>query len=149
LDLAMTTTGIPPDELDLPRVLTQVERGIAARIGAALREAGATVEEWRVLSLLADGEGHTMSQIAEFALLPAPTLTKVVDRLVSAALVYRRVDDADRRRVLVFLSEEGGAALARLNAAIEDEWRRVRETVGKEELALLRVLLARMSERLS
>ncbi|MFI0351249.1 MarR family winged helix-turn-helix transcriptional regulator [Actinomadura sp. 9N407] len=144
----MTTTGIPQDELDLPRVLTLVERGIAARLGAALKAAGATVEEWRVTSLLADGAGHTMTEVAEFALLPAPTLTKVVDRLVSAGLVYRRVDDADRRRVLVFLSEHGREALDRLTAAIEDEWGRVRDAVGKEELALLRVLLTRMSDRL-
>jgi DNA-binding MarR family transcriptional regulator len=145
----MTKTSIQRDDLDLPRVLTLVERGVAARVAAALKEAGATVEEWRVTSLLADGAGHTMSEIAEFALLPAPTLTKVVDRLVSAGLVYRRVDDADRRRVLVFLSGNGRAALDRLTAAIEDEWRRVQDAVGKEELALLRVLLARMSERLA
>jgi DNA-binding MarR family transcriptional regulator len=145
----MTKTSIQRDDLDLPRVLTLVERGVAARVAAALKEAGATVEEWRVTSLLADGDGHTMSEIAEFALLPAPTLTKVVDRLVSAGLVYRRVDDADRRRVLVFLSGNGRAALDRLTAAIEDEWRRVQDAVGKEELALLRVLLARMSERLA
>lgn len=145
----MTTTRIAQDDLDLPRVLAQVERGIAARLGRALKDAGSTVEEWRVSSLLADGAGHTMSEIAEFALLPAPTLTKVVDRLVSAGLVYRRVDDADRRRVLVFLAERGRESLARLTAAIEEEWGRVQETVGKEELALLRVLLTRMSARLT
>lgn len=145
----MTTTGIPEAELDLPRVLARVERGIAARLGAALKAAGSTVEEWRVITLLADGAGHTMTEIAEFALLPAPTLTKVVDRLVSAGLVFRRVDEADRRRVLVFLSEHGRAALDRLTAAIEDEWRRVRDAVGQEELDLLRVLLTRMSAHLT
>ncbi|MFI0480838.1 MarR family winged helix-turn-helix transcriptional regulator [Actinomadura sp. 9N215] len=145
----MTTTGMAQDELDLPRVLARVERGIAARLAAALKTAGSTVEEWRVISLLADGAGHTMTEIADFALLPAPTLTKVIDRLVSAGLVFRRVDDADRRRVLAFLSEHGRASFDRLTTAIEDEWRRVQDTVGQEELALLRVLLTRMSARLA
>jgi DNA-binding MarR family transcriptional regulator len=144
----MTTTGIPQAELDLPRVLSRVERGIAARLGAALKAAGSTVEEWRVLSLLADGAGHTMTEVADFALLPAPPLTKIVDRLVSAGRVFRRVDDADRRRVLVFLSEHGRESLDRLTAATEDEWRRIRESVGREELALLQALLTRMSAQL-
>lgn len=145
----MTTTRIPQAELDLPRTLTRVERGVAARLGAALKTAGSTVEEWRVASLLADDAGHTMTEIAEFALLPAPTLTKLVDRMASAGLAFRRVDDADRRRVLVYLSEHGHANLARMTDAVEDEWRRVQDAVGEEELALLRVLLARMAARLS
>ena len=141
----MTPTGISQVELDLPRVLTQVERGISARLGAALKTAGSTVEEWRVISLLADDAGHTMSELAEYALLPAPTLTKLVDRLVSAGLVYRRVDEADRRRVQAFLAEPGRATLDRLTVAIEDEWRRVQDELGREELALLGALLTRMS----
>jgi DNA-binding MarR family transcriptional regulator len=144
----MTTTGVPQHELDLPRVLARVERDITARLGAALKAAGSTVEEWRVTSLLADGTGHPMAGIAEHALLPAPTLTKVVDRLVSAGLVYRRVDDTDRRRVLVFLSDHGHEQVARLTTAVEAEWTRVQESVGREELALLRALLTRISTHL-
>lgn len=86
--------------------------------------------------------------MADFALLPAPTLTEVVDRLVSAGRVFRRVDDADRRRVLVFLSEDGRESLDGLTARIEDEWRRIRASVGREELALLQALLTRMSAQL-
>ncbi|MGW5410054.1 MarR family winged helix-turn-helix transcriptional regulator [Actinomadura geliboluensis] len=144
----MTTTGVPQHELDLPRVLARVERDITARLGAALKTAGSTVEEWRVTSLLSDGSGHPMTEIAEHALLPAPTLTKVVDRLVSAGLVYRRPDEEDRRRILVFLSERGQEEVTRLTAAVETEWGRVQDAVGREELALLRALLTRISTHL-
>ncbi|MFF4241267.1 MarR family winged helix-turn-helix transcriptional regulator [Actinomadura geliboluensis] len=144
----MTTTGVPQHELDLPRVLARVERDITARLGAALKTAGSTVEEWRVTSLLSDGSGHPMTEIAEHALLPAPTLTKVVDRLVSAGLVYRRPDEEDRRRILVFLSERGQEEVTRLTAAVETEWVRVQDAVGREELALLRALLTRISTHL-
>ncbi len=144
----MTTTGVPQHELDLPRVLARVERDITARLGAALKTAGSTVEEWRVTSLLSDGSGHPMTEIAEHALLPAPTLTKVVDRLVSAGLVYRRPDEEDRRRILVFLSERGQEEVTRLTAAVETEWARVQDAVGREELALLRALLTRISTHL-
>ncbi|GAA1789873.1 hypothetical protein GCM10009735_21820 [Actinomadura chokoriensis] len=129
-------------------MLARVERDITARLGAALKTAGSTVEEWRVTSLLSDGAGHPMTEIAEHALLPAPTLTKVVDRLVSAGLVYRRPDEDDRRRILVFLSERGQEEVTRLTAAVETEWTNVQDAVGREELALLRALLTRISTHL-
>ncbi len=77
------------------------------RLAAELEAEGCSVEEWRVLSLLSDGRGHTMSDVAEYALMPAPSLTKLVDRLVSGALAYRRKDPGDGRRVLVYLSSRG------------------------------------------
>ncbi|PZG28224.1 MarR family transcriptional regulator, partial [Spongiactinospora gelatinilytica] len=114
-------TGTTAHGLDLPRLLTLAERRVTARLSAALGAAGGTVEEWRVMSLLADGEGHPMSEIADHALLAPPTLTKIVDRMVSDNLVYRRADETDRRRVLVFLSERGYDAHHRLSTAAATE----------------------------
>ena len=71
---------------------------------------GLNLEQWRTLDLLADGDGHSMTEIAGHVMVPAPTLTKIVDRLVESALVYRRPDERDRRRILVFLSDRGRGA---------------------------------------
>ncbi|MFJ1806849.1 MULTISPECIES: MarR family winged helix-turn-helix transcriptional regulator [unclassified Streptomyces] len=143
-----TTTPAAVSELDLARALTLVERNVVRRLGEALKAEGATLEEWRVLSFLGDGVGHAMTEVAEFALLTAPTLTKVVDRMVSLNLVLRRVDDADRRRVLVFASERGSEALTRWTTAIEREQEHIVTALGAEETALLRTLLGRASRRL-
>lgn len=143
----MDTTRITQHEADLARLLTLVERRVTGRLAATLDAAGATIEEWRVTSLLADGGGHPMTEIAEYALLPPPTLTKIVDRMVSSNLVYRRVDDADRRRVLVFLSDRGRELHGELAAATESERASLTAAVGAEELALLGVLLARIADR--
>lgn len=145
----MTTTPAAVSERDLARALTLVERGVVQRLGEALKAEGATIEEWRVLSFLDDSVGHAMTEVAEFALLTAPTLTKVVDRMVSLGLVLRRVDDADRRRVLVFASERGSEALSRWTAAVEREQEHITTALGAEETALLRTLLQRASRRLS
>lgn len=151
----MKETDAPPlpaqrerDDLELVRLLTLVQQSMAARLAAALRAAGASVEEWRVLSFLADGRGHPMTEIAEFAMLPAPTLTKLVDRLVAANRVYRRVDDADRRRVLVFLSHRGRAAHEELTETTGRVWDDLVAAVGREETALLGALLASTAARL-
>jgi DNA-binding MarR family transcriptional regulator len=145
----MTTTAadVKPD-LDLARLLTLVERGVVMRLTDTLRVDGTTIEEWRVLSLLSDGDGHAMTEIAEYALLPAPSLTKLVDRMVSQNLVHRRPDDIDRRRVLVVASERGMQALQRFNATAAREYDDIVAALGSEEIALLRALLTRASTRL-
>jgi DNA-binding MarR family transcriptional regulator len=76
-------------------------------MSAILAAENCTLDEWRVLKLLVDGRGHTMTEVADFVMLPAPTLTKLVDRMVADGLVYRRADDRDRRRVLVYVSLHG------------------------------------------
>ncbi|MDF5754261.1 MarR family transcriptional regulator [Spongiactinospora sp. TRM90649] len=151
----METTTQSPDParatrggFDLARLLTLAERRVVARITSALASAGGSVEEWRVTSLLADGEGHPMSEIAEHVLLAPPTLTKIVDRMVSDNLVYRRVDETDRRRVLVFLSERGVQAHRRLSEAVAGEQAEIEILFGAEETALLGPLLTRLSDRL-
>lgn len=140
---------MPQHELDPARLLTLVERRVVGRLARATEEAGHTVEEWRVLSLLADDSGHPMSEIADYTMLPPPTLTKVVDRMVSANLVYRRPDEIDRRRILVFMSARGRTSHERLTTAITQAWQDLGATAGKEELALLNALLARLADRLT
>ncbi|MBR7827225.1 MarR family transcriptional regulator [Actinospica sp. MGRD01-02] len=136
-------------ELDFARTLTLVERSVVARLGEALKAQGATLEEWRVLSFLGDGSGRAMTEIAEFALLSPPTLTKVVDRMVSLNLVLRRVDDEDRRRVLVFASKRGTEALSRWTAVVEHEQDSIFSALGSEEAVLLTTLLNRARRRLA
>jgi DNA-binding MarR family transcriptional regulator len=92
---------------DLSHQVSRAERLLSGRMSALLASEHCTLEEWRVLKILSDGEGHIMTEIADFALLPAPTLTKLMDRMVAAGLVYRRADERDRRRVLAYLGEHG------------------------------------------
>jgi DNA-binding MarR family transcriptional regulator len=98
---------------DLAHLLSHAERRLVRRLSAQLAEEGCTVEQWRVLSAVSDGAGHPMTEIAEYALLPAPSLTKLVDRMVADNLVYRRPDPTDRRRVLLHLAARGRILHAR------------------------------------
>src|SRR5687768_2411434 len=85
-------TPPPRQAQDLMQLLTRAERLAARRLQSVLDEGGCSLDAWRVLSLLSDGEGHSMSAVAEAAFLPPATLTKLVDHLVDQNLVYRRVD---------------------------------------------------------
>jgi DNA-binding MarR family transcriptional regulator len=145
----MTTLPVTQQQdLDFARLLTFVERNVVQRLAEVLKSNGATIEEWRVLSFLDGDDGHTMTEIAEFAMVQAPTLTKVVDRMVSANLVLRRVDEADRRRVLVFASDRGRQAVQHWTAMVRREHHDLVTAVGSEEINLLQALLTRVSVRL-
>nr|WSY49377.1 MarR family transcriptional regulator [Streptomyces sp. NBC_00886] len=93
----------------LAHLLAHAERRLGRRMAVVLAEEDCSVEQWRVLSIIADGKGHPMTEIADQALMPAPSLTKLVDRMVADNLVYRRPDRADRRRVLLHLTARGRA----------------------------------------
>ena len=103
----------------LLQLLSHTQHHLTTRVAATLREQRSSVEEWRVLSLLSDGAGHSMGEVADFALMPAPSATEPIHRMVSNNLVYRRVDAHDRRRVLVFLSARGRAAHRNLRPVVE------------------------------
>jgi DNA-binding MarR family transcriptional regulator len=131
---------------DLAHLLSQAERRVTERLSARLEAEGLTLAQWRVLSLLSDGTGHTMTEAAEFAMLPAPTLTKVVDRMVSLNLVYRRPDLRDRRRVLIYSAARGRRLHQRLTRELDPAVRVLGDVDDGQDAAHLARLLLRILE---
>ncbi|MFP3986782.1 MarR family transcriptional regulator [Streptomyces sp. E11-3] len=124
---------------DLLSLLTRAERLSARRLQSVLETADCSLEAWRVMSVLSDGEGHAMAAVADAAFLPPPSLTKLVDQLVDQNVVHRRVDPLDRRRILAYLTPRGMARWRRLNAEISAAW----AELASSDDALLSELLAR------
>ncbi len=122
-------------------LITAVERQLTAAVAADLEQQGMTVEQWRVLSGLSHREGRSMSELANLAMLPAPTLTKIVDRLVALNLVHRRSDPYDRRRVLVLLTPRGRASRSRLEQVVRRHEANLEEILGRSGLMQLTDLL--------
>jgi DNA-binding MarR family transcriptional regulator len=57
-----------------------------------------------------------MGELAEAVLLNHPTLTNIVDRIVSDGPVSRVQNPLDRRKVLMLCSDRGRALCQRLNS---------------------------------
>ena len=123
----MTDTGL---RAHLPYLLSEAGRQLNRQLAAGLAAEGVSVEQWRILRALSDGHGHSMTDLAEAVLMPHPTLTKAVDRLVDDAVVYRRQDSADRRRVAVFLSDLGRDLVARLDRRAAEHHAHVEAAFG-------------------
>ncbi len=98
-------------EIDLERqlhyLLARANRKISRKLNAILKDKGIPVEQWRILQVLSNGDGCSMGELAEAVLMNHPALTKTIDRMIMRAIVHRRHDAVDNRRVLVYISEFG------------------------------------------
>ncbi|MCD2193661.1 MarR family winged helix-turn-helix transcriptional regulator [Actinomycetospora endophytica] len=134
-------------------LLDLADRTVGSCLARASVTAGISREQWRILMLLDEGvgeaglasPGHTMGQIAARAAVPAPTATRLVDRLVAEGLAYRRSDDWDRRRVHVHISPEGHALVTRAAGELDDAFGAAPGGLGEPDRLELWRLLDRLS----
>ena len=123
-DAAVTA---PPLAGSLVVLLRYCESKVRQRLQPLLDEAGLSGEHWRILALLHEQPGIGAGAIVEGAVLPSASVTRHVDKLVERGLVVRRIDPADKRRVVLALSPRGLEIAERLLA----EERAVEKTIAK------------------
>lgn len=137
----MVTTGLGSS---LAYLLSRAERSVNRGLAAVLTAEDVTVEQWRILRALADDRGHSMGDLAEAVLMPHPTLTKAIDRLIDRSLVYRGHDPADRRKVAVFLAGRGAELLDRVEGGVAGHHRVIEDAYGTERTERLMLELERL-----
>jgi DNA-binding MarR family transcriptional regulator len=133
--------------MHLSYLLAQANREINRQLDKLLRAEGVPVEQWRILKVLSDGNGRSMGELAEAALLNHPTLTKTIDRMVADSLVYRISDPDDRRKVLIFSADRGRALARRLAPLALSQESRIVKSYGDKATAQLKRLLESLIER--
>lgn len=116
----MESSGVAAAETPLTRALARAARTGAARVEQVLRPEGFSLDQWLVVETLATEGGLAMAQLATRTMATGPTLTRVVDRLVTTATVYREVAADDRRKVLVYLSPRGYATFRRIAPRVRE-----------------------------
>lgn len=95
-----------------------------------------------------DGATPRQGALAAHLGIDRTVLTYVVDDLVEAGLVERRVDPSDRRAQLCALTEHGATTLATLRDAVAASERSLLEGTTGEEAALLERLVRQAAVRL-
>lgn len=134
-------------ELELTQLVSRLEQRLSQRLVRRLAAADSSLKEWRVLSCLADRGGRPMSEIARALAAPAPTTTKLVDAMVAENLVYRRSDDEDRRRVLIFLAPRGRKKYEVLAPLVAQEQEELSALADEKDLRELVRLLTQLTDR--
>lgn len=115
----MTCTG--QFDKNLAYALAAAHRNVTQLLNARLKKHGIQIEAWRVMECLDSGEKLTMGELARRALINPPTLSKLVDRMVSNGLVHRQISDADHRQINLLLTSLGQSRMLQVRADVEDQ----------------------------
>lgn len=94
--------------------LMRAAESVASRTDSAIVAAGLTVSQFGVLETLYHLGPMMCSQLADKHLKSRNNFTTVIDNLEKAKLVKRKRDQADRRVVMVDLTEEGRDLIQRV-----------------------------------
>jgi DNA-binding MarR family transcriptional regulator len=102
-------------DLQLCFPLYAATRAVTRRYGELLADAHLTYPQYLSLLVLWGSEDSlSVGELGERLRLDSGTLTPLLKRMESAGLVVRRRDDADERRVLVTVTDEGWGLRKRL-----------------------------------
>jgi DNA-binding MarR family transcriptional regulator len=116
------------------RPLGRTAAWLAKQVEIGLATVDLSVSQYRILSLL-DESSAASSHLAERLAVRPPTITAVVDGLVTRGLVERRAVEGDRRRVDHVLTDEGHRVLDAADTAVEERLRGVTDALDDPEAA--------------
>lgn len=104
--------------MELSDLICGLNRRLEQIVEIQLKPIGLSIEQYRVLKALNAENGLAMGDLAARIFVDSPTLTKIMDKLVASAHVYRGPDPRDRRRVLAFLAKKGAETFERIHASV-------------------------------
>jgi DNA-binding MarR family transcriptional regulator len=145
------------DEPAPPEPADPADESLADAFGAVarqLRERSAeTLAPWdiapaqlRALRTLARHETMRLSELSERLEIAPRTATEVVDALQARGLVRRRADPADRRAILVEVTERGAGVLAEIRATRGTEAGRIFGRLDPADRAELARILSKLRD---
>jgi long-chain acyl-CoA synthetase len=99
----------------------------------ALAEENLSLPQFRVLNLLAEAMA-VPSSLADRLDVRRPTITSVMDGLVSRGLVVRKHDSTDRRKVSHQITAEGRRLLVSADKRVDERLRRIASGLGDDSV---------------
>lgn len=129
----------------LPYRLAVLSHTISTTI-AKIYEAkfGVSIPEWRVIAILGRFPGLSAVEVADRTMLDKVAVSRAVTKLIKGGRIDREFADADRRRSILNLSEEGKRVhdeIAPLAMAFETE---LLQGIGAADYETFNVVLERL-----
>jgi len=107
-----------------------------------------TIEQIIVLSILEEGDGLRLKEVAELSDREKTTTTRMIDGLERKNLLVRIPDQNDRRQKLIYLTHEGKKRMAQLEAFKPEVERRMLIGVPDDKVQTAMEVLKRAVENL-
>lgn len=127
------------DELILDKFLPYRLSRLSATVSSAVareyaKQFGLSIPEWRVIAILGRSPGLSAVEVAEQTFLDKVAVSRAVTKLIKAGRIDRQFADADRRRSILNLSDEGHRVHDGVAKLALDFERQLIDGLGKDEV---------------
>ena len=141
------TSGEDPTSGDVPQVVAAARAAakLARQVTIPLGEVDLSLPQYRVLAFLEEGEAAP-SDLAGRLSVSRPSITALMDGLITRGLVERRPDTDDGRRVHHHLTDDGRNVLQRADQAVGDRLVAIGTHVNAGDPSVLIASLARFGQ---
>ena len=148
VDAAPKSADQPLFDDFLPYLIARLAYQLNGDLVEKLRLEGINVTRWRILAVLAMGDGVTINEIIDRAMMQQSALSRALMSMEKEDYVRRVLRRDDARYVEVFLTDKGRALFNSLNIVVRRRQRRLAKGFSAEELATAFELLRRMSRNM-
>ena len=132
----------------LPYRLAILSHTVSTSIARAYdRNFGLTIPEWRVIAILGRFPGLSAVEVADRTMMDKVAVSRAVTKLIKSGRIDREFADADRRRSILTLSEDGRQVhdeIAPLALGIEAD---LLHGLSEEEITALNSVIERLLAR--
>lgn len=132
----------------LPYLVTRLAHQLNGDLVEKLRREGINLARWRILAVLAMGDGITISEIIDRAMMQQSALSRVLMNMEAEDLVRRVPRREDARFVEVFLTDKGRDLFETLNPVVRRRESRLLKGFAPDEVEAAFALLRRLSRNM-
>lgn len=129
----------------LPIALLRARESTLSPFRRELDAIGLTVQQWRVIRVLAEGEPRTAGELSELCVLMPPSLSRILKTLSERELIAR-VEDEDARRRRVALTAGGYEKYREMAGKSAAIYARLEAAFGSDRMEMLLDLLTNLRE---
>src|SRR6185437_1707485 len=133
----------------LPHLIARLAFMLHVDLTEKLRREGINVARWRILAVLAMGDGITISEIIERAMMQQSALSRVLMTMEEEKYVRRVPRKDDGRYVDVFLTDRGRELFTSLDTVVRRRQERLLSGFSKQDTEAAFALLRRLIHTLA
>jgi len=134
----------------MPYLVAKLAWALNADLTDKLRHEGINIARWRILAVLAMGDGITISEIIDRAMMQQSALSRALMTMEEEDYVRRVPRRDDGRYVDVFLTERGRVLFNSLDAVVRQRQNRLLKGFSPQEtetaFALVRKMLGNLGK---
>ena len=98
----------------VPYLMIRVSGLMNRQLELDLRPLKVSFQHWRVLAVLAQKNGSSITDLSEYAVVPHSSLSRLLSRMEADGYVRRQTDDQDARTVRVYTTAVGEVMYRRI-----------------------------------